>query len=354
VHERFSTFELTPGRISIPVSSHGINTHSELKDVVERTRLINSEEWLENIYENEACGSYISPTGTRFGFIRPVAPYADWDLMPMVFPKKVESTLKTEEIYDYSAVDQLIYWQILTTGLSEATKVMAQQEPQRPHRVFATQNSNHFLSNENHRGARSIHLIHARILGFYLDNIVAAGETNANGQPLPFGIPEHLWQEWGLLRGAETRIVEGIKKRMNPDFLRHCSFAVREAPPFGHSLIIAGPKNGDYSQFDWLQRVQLIAADHYQAYTKFCESGDLAKTLGADNIKFPQPSFRLYVSLQNNTLELIHSPIVLSHAGPIEAAGIILHRNEEVLEPERLAEKTAHENLLYEAIMAKL
>ena len=86
MHERFSTFELTPGRISIPVSSHGINTHSELKDVVERTRLINSEEWLENIYENEACGSYISPTGTRFGFIRPVAPYADWDLMPMVFP----------------------------------------------------------------------------------------------------------------------------------------------------------------------------------------------------------------------------------------------------------------------------
>lgn len=354
MHERLSVFDLTPGRINIPVASHGINTHSELKDVVERTNLINSEAWLENIYATETCGSYISPTGTRFGFVRPVAPYADWDLMPMVFPKKVESTLKTEEIYDYPIEDQLIYWRILTTGLQEAEKIMLSQEPQRPHRVFATQNSNHFLSNEQFRGARSIHLIHARILGFYQDNITAAGELDQNGQPLPHGIPEHLWSEWGLVRGAETRMIAAVKKYMSKDSLQYCKFAVRSSPPFGYSLIIPGPADGNYDSLAWLHQVQQITADHYQAYTLMCENGDLAQILGKENIKFPQPSFRFYASLQPHALELIHSPIVLSYAGPIEAAGIILHRDEMEIPPAKLAEKTAHENLFYQAIIERL
>jgi hypothetical protein len=354
MHERLSVFELTPGRLSIPVSSHGINTHSELKDVVVRTNLINSEAWLENICSTETCGVYVSPTGTRFGFVRPVAPYADWDLMPMVFPKKIESTLETEEIYDYPIEDQLIYWQILTTGLTEAEKVLSAQEPKRAYKVFATQNSNHFLSNENYRGARSIHLIHARILGFYQDNITAAGETTINGQSLGHGVPDHLWNEWGLVRQSETKIVAAIKKYMSKQSLNNCDFAIREAPPFGHSLVIQGPEDGDISQLEWLQKVQRITADHYQAYMKMCEQGDLAEIIGAENIKFPQPSFRFYASMQNNTLELIHSPIVLSYAGPIEAAGIILHRDEQPLSAKKLAEKTAHEDLFFQAIDKKL
>ncbi|MFZ5437703.1 MAG: hypothetical protein ACOZAK_01460 [Patescibacteria group bacterium] len=354
MHERLSIFELTPGRINIPVSDHGINTHSELKDVLERTRLINSEEWLEKVCAEETCGIYLSPTGTRFGFVRPVAPYADWDLMPMVFPKKIESTLETEEIYDYPVEDQLIYWRILTTGLDQAKKVMAEHEPQRPHRVFATQNSNHFLSNEKHRGARSIHLIHARILGFYLDNITAAGEVDSNGQILQPGVPDHLWQEWGLMRKSETKIVAIVKKYMRAESLQFCEFAIREAPPFGYSLIIPGPENIDYGQEAWLEKVQQVTADHYQAYSQISNNGELARILGAENIKFPQPSFRFYASLENNTLELIHSPIILSHAGPIEAAGIILHRNQAVLSPEKLAQKTEHEDLFYQAIISKL
>jgi len=354
MHERLSVFELTPGRLSIPVSSHGINTHSELKDVVVRTNLINSEAWLENICSTETCGVYVSPTGTRSGFVRPVAPYADWDLMPMVFPKKIKSTLETEEIYDYPSEDQLIYWRILTTGLVEAEKVMSAQEQGRAYKVFATQNSNHFLSNEYHRGARSIHLIHARILGFYQDNITAAGESDTIGQPLAHGVPEHLWAEWGLVRQSETRIIAAIKKYMSKQTLNHCEFAVREAPPFGYSLIISGPENGDYGNHEWLQKVQRITEEHYRAYMQLCDNGDLAQILSVENIKFPQPSFRFYASLQNNALELIHSPIVLSYAGPIEAAGIILHRDEQQLSPAKLAEKTAHEDLLYKAISSKL
>lgn len=320
--------EILPSGVSRQfVRHHDLNTNSGIEHVVNRTKLINSSVWLENMCIDETCGLLVSRSGTRFSFIKPVAPYTKYDLMPMIFPKKINEGLETHEIYDYSKEDQMIYWKIMVIGLSETKKLVPEDV-----RVFAVQNSNSFLSNGGHRGARSIKLIHFRILGFPEDEVEPRGGYDAGGNPYPLGVEEHLFKELGVLRQGGGRITRKIEEKMRDrlgDQDGGYKIIQRTAPPLGYSVFFDLPKSGRVDDPQFIKKIQMVMEANYRSYGEMCKSGELDEILGKDNVIFPQPSFRMYAVLHDNFLEIATSPIVISHAGPIEAAGNVLDRRKD-------------------------
>jgi len=108
----------------------------------------------------------------------------------------------------------------------------------------------------------------------------------------------------------------------------------RSRAPFGYEF--------DVSPAHDLQQMALVLENHHQAYTVAAEQATAFLLeeghLFLANHLIPQPSYRLFISVDAGQVEAVICPEFRSHAGVMEALGVRLHRS-----PDNLRRKTPDE-----------
>jgi hypothetical protein len=100
--------------------------------------------------------------------------------------------------------------------------------------------------------------------------------------------------------------------------------------------------------------VTQMLAEHHAAYTEISQAWFSSLKPQRQAKLIPQPSYRLYLTLENGKVIATISPEVISHAGVMEAAGVTLIRKQET--PPRISEteKQALRQTVIQALTGEL
>lgn len=146
------------------------------------------------------------------------------------------------------------------------------------------------------------------------------------------GNPDHLLLEQRALKLAMTtlafpqRVESGLKNALGnkaPQVEAHLE------SPVGYSFVIDDAKN--------VREIAQKLAAHHQTYTELACRWFQAQRPDRQVKLIPQPSYRLYLTLEHGKIVATISPAFASYAAVMEAADVVLLRSRET--PPRLPQE---------------
>lgn len=312
--------KLPHGELKLHATSGAINTNEPLDKVAEATTRMNTPEFLEDKFFNELNPSILSTktleSGGKVTVMQPSGPYSEDAVMVIARgPQSYKNgEVLTQNSYDFPFDTQVEYVRTIMSGLKALHHLCEEEGTSSEYSIFGTENCMDQISDENFRLSRSIALPHSQIIR--IDHKAV--------QPTTQRI-DHLEHEQRLLRHI------GKAKVFSQDFMKHMekrageslrNIQTRTTAPFGYD--ISFNSGVDASE------VARVLAEHHSAIGIL--SNQWVNRLKPSNKQRtkPMPSYRaFYHYAPNKDFVVTISPEITSHAGVLEAAGIILDRSPE-------------------------
>lgn len=308
--------EIKRGLLPVYAEKSAVNTIASAEEAASIAQLYNQSDYLEReFFQRSEKVLWIQElaSGGKVSVVIPSGPYTDLSTMVIAHgPHSFDQpAAQTEFVYDYPLDVQETYWAVIIKSISFLSCLPYQG---RRH-VIATENAIKTYTNASMRTSRSVCLPHSMI-NYLEEDCVAAEEWQIS----------HLRKEETLLQNP--KLMSGYLGLLQEAYhrLTGCTFvdlSARDQAPFGYQFNLA--------PVHLVPQITQILANHHHAYsvaaeqtTRFLlEAGYhfLARHL------IPQPSYRLFLSLQAGQVEAVICPEFRSHAGVMEALGVRLHRS---------------------------
>lgn len=315
--------ELETGRLKLHSSTTSVNPGADIKTAHEIAAVQNTASYLRESFFSTTPNHITNtelPSGGRVAVLFPTGPYADVSVLVIAAgPESLNQDLKqTEFIYDYPDDTQTEYWKS-TLAILETLEQSADPEKEV---VLAVENSVAERTNPQQRTSRSISLPHTQVLRIQPDQI----------EKIDWHF-QHLDREQKVLRfSAVTRLIKQKVSELSEPSLQEVfeTITQQQKAPFGYSFVVPG-------SYDAAQFSQVMKA-HHLAYS--AAASDALTSLKPENQAaiIAQPSYRVYISREENQYQVTISPEFLSHAGVMEALGILLDRSS--AHPQRVLPET--------------
>jgi hypothetical protein len=311
---------LPPGTLQM-YAIGAVNSDVPREQTAERTARLNKSSFLEATFFDPNHASNLlnasSPDGSSLSLYDQSGKYGDFGLMVIAKgPRSFdEEDAITEVIYDYPSETQDAYWQFVLGSMT----ALRDNSPVEGMRVIASENCIREYSG-NHRTSRTIALPHIHVTGIVESNI----------QPETVFVPslhEPLSREQRLTQKFGKHVADKVQRRLPDEIQEQIQLSSRDVPPYGYSFVVGGSIEEMAKNPALFAR---IMQTHHQAYASVARPLEkllrkkLPKNEGTTLI--PSPSYRLYLEDSNNRMHVTISPEFLSHAGSMEAAGVLLDR----------------------------
>ncbi len=289
-----------------------VNTTTTKEDTARATAGLNQPDFVERAFFDldnpRILHRSTLPDGSAVAIMDQTGKYTDISLL--VIAKGTEhSPEKTESIYDYSPATQKAYWQSVLGSMLSLREGISEEK-----RVIAVENCIATYSNESHRTSRSIGKPHAHILVLDEEHI----EEDTTGT-----IP-HLEDERRAAAVVLPSLMREVRNNLPADLMEGVEGpTLRTELPHGYTMTISSSLE---SLFEDPSSITEFMQAHHAAYKEAAHSGGVFDSI-PDHL--PQPSYRLYIEEADGKLSLSISPEFLSHAGVMEAAGVLLDRSED-------------------------
>ena len=272
----------------------------------------------------------------------PKAPYTDRALMLMYFPPDYDKQVSTKTIYDYGDLRVVAgYWRRIVAGLA-AMRELTKEELDRFIPLYV-ENVVCRVTDKEVRTSRTAILPHGQWVEIDKNEIVSVNKRIS-----------HLQEEQDVLQRRKTaeRFIERLKVEMREQViipggyftentkadLSDVTIGVRDESPYGYFIQIPYSFNPEGLDRDEMAKIVTVAVAHHKAYTKLSQRYlSKATSVIPKLILIPQPSYRMYVSLGKENLTMVFTPEFISHAGVMEAAGIVVNRPPKI--PRRYSEE---------------
>lgn len=307
-------FKLETGVLQLHSSAPAVNTQDSVKKAAAIADAQNSRSYLEAAFFNGHARTIHHEqlsTGGQLSLIIPTGPYADISFLvaaagPETFDKEI---VDTETIYDYPPELQAAYWKMIITSLKTLRDLRGSHNDQ----VFAVENCIVTRTSDDKRTSRSIGVPHSQILLLNTEAIV----------PQAWEIPALSKEQRILKSPVFLSLLRTELDKVKTDLSRSVreSLAQQYHAPFGYTFLLDQPTDFD--------RVAEELNTHHQAYMQAAETAVARLKPSNRDRLIPQPSYRVYLSLDADKLKVTISPEFISHAGVMEAAGIKLERSPE-------------------------
>lgn len=304
--------ELESGILKLHSSTVSVNPSADAKSAHEIVAAQNTAAYLRESFFTETPNHIAHtelPSGGKVAVLFPTGPYADISILVIAAgPESLSRDLdQTEFIYDYPEDVQLEYWRSTLTILNQ----LKQSSDPAKEIVLAVENSVAQRTNQAQRTSRSISLPHTQVLLLQPDQVEKTDWRFT-----------HLEREQRVLRfSAITKLIQQKLSEVTDQKLSSVLHSVvqQQKAPYGYSFSLPLTFNA--------ADVSHIMKLHHQAYT--AAANEALSTLKDEHQSeiIAQPSYRVYISRESDFLQVIISPEFLSHAGVMEAAGILLDRS---------------------------
>lgn len=331
---------LTPGTLHVKSKGTDLalttNPLSEVHAVVKGTNT--PEELVDRFYRPDHPDTVARrefDQGGNLRLHRPTGPYADLDIMVVAHaPHSLEITsdglVAVENIYRYPQEIQEAYWQyMLGTMLGFINKAPSNT------RVIMGENCIATYSTDKLHTSRSVANPHAHVLGIDPGHIVPF----ENGTTIP---TKWLAEEQELIQSHGDTLTEKVHTRLPKDLKRKLHLKPRGDAPYGYSFQIQG---NIQTMIENPKAFSRLMREHHRALAPVLRAfeGEHKENLlrqGYEQV-IPQPSYRLYLESEDGKMFVTVSPEILSHAGILEAAGVLLDRHPS--HPRRISPQTIQE-----------
>lgn len=331
------------GAISI-YGENAVNPGDSQETTEERIERINTKENLINIINGENGASELIrtvdyPDGTRMSIVHPSGPYTDRALMIGVYNENIQTDEITQWIYDYPENIQRDYWHTVVVGIGADDEILRQEGKSHVDVIWAENTMRVSLSE---RTSRTVKFPHGQFLEIDSDRIHPTTS-----------VLHHLEEEQDVLKRSflVSRFGKRLIDKMESVERASDTFQVRRNEPYGYQFNF--PNEMDLEGVESVKRFMRV---HHQAYTDTTkyyldharnnifqsrENSVFSKKL--ESVK-KQPAYRTYFCLnrENESIDVVISPMFWSHGGVMEALGIRLDRNPEHQKIVSDAEKKSH------------
>jgi hypothetical protein len=319
--EMSSPTNATWGKNEAAVAIAALNTPEYLRTLLKREVLY------RQAVEHKGVSQVVVPK-SPYGYGSVMVLAGDYRLFDQASDAELvtaEGVVPTKTIFDFDPELQKEYFrQILATmHAMDQFSLPGEQKHQGMPSVIATENSIYTVSNFIHRTSRSIALPHAHVFR-------ASGWIATDEEP---ELPEGLRLEQMITRPSRYLgdFVQKLSSRMSEelgDLGEHIHVLQRGVEPYGHA--ITTPIRASWSLDEQAGALTRIMASHQVAYAELAHS-KVAHAKLKDRSRariIPQPSMRSYLYFdQGGFLTGVVSPVVVSGAGVLEAAGVHVHRD---------------------------
>lgn len=311
---------LPRGELKLYASFGALNTAEPKEKVAEATARMNTPEFLEDTFFNENNPHVLSiktlSSGGKVTVMQPSGPYSEDAVMVIARGPHsyIDGEVPTQNTYDFPFDTQVEYVRTIMDGLQALRGICETEGSKDDYSIFATENCMDRISDSEYRLSRSIALPHSQIIRVHHDTITPTNQTI-----------DHLEHEKRLLKNIKRNeefthaLVPHLKKRGGSSV---ASIAPREKIPFGYDISF----NPDVTAGE----VARVLLEHHGAagllsnkWKSGLREANQAKTK-------PMPSYRAYYHYTDEGSFVVSiSPEIVSHAGVLEAAGIMLSRGAE-------------------------
>jgi hypothetical protein len=302
------------GELRIYAEKGAVNTNVTKEDAAQRVASYNTPHFLKKTFfegEQNILDKKILDSGSQISIVTPSAPYSEDSIMVIACgPHSFDTQpIPTQTIYDLPEDVQNEYWETIFNGI-KAFKDLSSQDSNN-YSIFATENCISTVTSINHRTSRSIVLPHSQIVRLIESDI----------EPTSSSIT-HLEHERKIIQNKHLlNSVDNIYNNLSffDKLLVDNKFIPHNNPPFGYEFTF----DRNASSMD----ITRFMKAHHEGFKS--ESQNLVNSLRDQNKNriIPQPSYRLYMYLNSEGApSVIVSPQFISHAGVIEAAGVMFDR----------------------------
>ncbi len=330
------------GILTVRSEKPSVLTSATPQEASKITEKSNTPEFLKNAFfslddpfvlsvqelQNEGAVSVVIPTG----------PYSETDLLVVAAGPTTFSQEKsqTESIYDYPESVQTTYWKTILTVLDS---LEMQKKPGQI--AVMTENAISEVSHSDKRTSRTIMLPHAHVFLFSPEEVQSS--------PLPQEWTHlhteqralNMWLQSPKFSAFETELTEALK-------VLPASVSAKTDLPKGYEI--------RFSDDATPEEVALAMNINQRIYHKTADK--MIRDLKVHTVQklIPQASYRLYLhhDTEANQYVFTVSPEFISHAGVLEAAGVVLERKLNAPEKASPEEKTRIRQIVLSALQAQV
>ncbi len=312
------------GTVRMHSATEQVNTNVAKSDAAKRVALQNMPDELDRRFFNPNLPNILRikklDSGSKISLLRPTGPYSPEALMVVAKgPDSLSKTVPfldteivaTQTIYDLPIDAQTEYFKTIFGGLHAMHMRSREDGTQDPY-IFATENNISTVTSPKVRTSRSVALPHTQIVRFHRGMI-----AESDGPSFP-----HLKAERKILETTNffSECASGIHERLLATGLIHSDMSTSDKSPYGYGFSLSPEASAS--------DIQVVMSTHHEAYSEMAQ--DVLSRLPQRHVDrmVPQPSYRTYFSLGEDLAPRVFmSPVVRSHAGVIESAGIEFSRH---------------------------
>jgi hypothetical protein len=311
------------GSVTVVTPWQALTSHVDLAQVSQTSEMWNQKSHLEKFIDRASLYS-LSISDSRLHIMVSDTPYAQRHAMLLLEDDLMMNSLDWKHgciIHEQNEETRSLYFLSVLKTLEHFRRVEGSGSV-----VVFTENTTREVTHTGMRLPRSVRLIHGHVTSFQLEAFNQYGyvpEVDVSG----FSEEIENWEQ------IHPMFLSGL----NEYFPRSSGFIKREQvlPP-GYFMDV----HYTGATLENARDLANLLKTHHTAYTH---------VVGHISSVKPQPSYRTYIELlAKDVMRIGYSPILLSHAGSINAAGIFMNRVTDANFP--IGEKRASESVLFQHI----